>query len=252
MPSCSACPPNQNSAVKLRSSLEALAELAARWHYCSRERALIFWWLTLTSRAPVKLLTKPVRLLLPNFSRTLGLTSVRLPPLRKRRILRYLNLAAWISSLTRPRSIPYPDDDGELADAQWAQTFLVNVTGNYFLARQTEWIFKDQGLPAAVVLTSSANAVVPKNGSEAYDTSKAALNHLIRELSIRLGPHVRVNGIAPATVVAGSTMFPRDRVMQSLEKYKIAFAQLDSTEELRAKLADFYAQRTVTKRPIFP
>jgi rhamnose utilization protein RhaD (predicted bifunctional aldolase and dehydrogenase)/NAD(P)-dependent dehydrogenase (short-subunit alcohol dehydrogenase family) len=147
---------------------------------------------------------------------------------------------------------PVPGADGELADAQWAQTFLVNVTGNYFLARQTEWIFKDQGLPAAVVLMSSANSVVPKKGSEAYDTSKAALNHLIRELSIRLAPHVRVNGIAPATVVAGSTMFPRDRVMQSLEKYKIAFAESESTEELRAKLADFYAQRTLTKRPILP
>jgi rhamnose utilization protein RhaD (predicted bifunctional aldolase and dehydrogenase)/NAD(P)-dependent dehydrogenase (short-subunit alcohol dehydrogenase family) len=147
---------------------------------------------------------------------------------------------------------PVPGADGELADAQWAQTFLVNVTGNCFLARQTEWIFKDQGLPAAVVLTSSANAVVPKKGSEAYDTSKAALSHLIRDLSIRLGPNVRVNGIAPATVVAGSTMFPRDRMMQSLEKYKIAFAESESTEELRAKLADFYAQRTLTKRPILP
>jgi rhamnulose-1-phosphate aldolase/alcohol dehydrogenase len=147
---------------------------------------------------------------------------------------------------------PVPGPDGELAEAQWAQTFLVNVTGNYLLARQTEWIFKEQGLPAAMVLTSSANAVVPKKGSEAYDTSKAALHHLIRELSIRLGPQVRVNGIAPATVVAGSTMFPRDRVMQSLEKYKIDFQDSESTEELRAKLADFYAQRTLTKRPILP
>jgi rhamnulose-1-phosphate aldolase/alcohol dehydrogenase len=147
---------------------------------------------------------------------------------------------------------PVPGPDGELAEAQWAQTFLVNVTGNYLIARQTEWIFKEQGLPAAMVLTSSANAVVPKKGSEAYDTSKAALNHLIRELSIRLGPQVRVNGIAPATVVAGSTMFPRDRVMQSLEKYKIDFQDSESTEELRAKLADFYAQRTLTKRPILP
>jgi rhamnose utilization protein RhaD (predicted bifunctional aldolase and dehydrogenase)/NAD(P)-dependent dehydrogenase (short-subunit alcohol dehydrogenase family) len=145
-----------------------------------------------------------------------------------------------------------PGADGELADAQWAQTFLVNVTGNYLLARQTEWVFKDQGLPAAMVLTSSANAVVPKKGSEAYDTSKTALNHLIRELSIKLGPHVRVNGIAPATVVAGSTMFPRDRVIQSLEKYKIDFADSESTEDLRTKLADFYAQRTLTKRPILP
>jgi rhamnose utilization protein RhaD (predicted bifunctional aldolase and dehydrogenase) len=147
---------------------------------------------------------------------------------------------------------PVPGSDGELADAQWAQTFLVNVTGNYFLARQTEWVFKDQGLSAAMVLTSSANAVVAKKGSEAYDTSKAALNHLIRELSIKLGPQVRVNGIAPATVVAGSTMFPRDRVMQSLEKYKITFSDSESTEELRTKLADFYAQRTLTKQSILP
>ena len=147
---------------------------------------------------------------------------------------------------------PVPGADGELADAQWAQTFLVNVTGNFLLARETEWIFKNQGLPAAMVLTSSANALVPKKGSEAYDTSKTALNHLIRELSIKLGPHVRVNGIAPATVVAGSTMFPRDRVIQSLQKYEIAFADSESTEELRAKLADFYAQRTLTKRPILP
>jgi rhamnose utilization protein RhaD (predicted bifunctional aldolase and dehydrogenase)/NAD(P)-dependent dehydrogenase (short-subunit alcohol dehydrogenase family) len=147
---------------------------------------------------------------------------------------------------------PVPGVDGELAEPQWAQTFLVNVTGNYLLARQTEPVFKDQGLSAAMVLTSSANAVVPKKGSEAYDSSKTALNHLIRELSIKLGPLVRVNGIAPATVVAGSTMFARDRVMQSLEKYKIAFTDAESTEELREKLANFYAQRTLTKRPILP
>jgi rhamnose utilization protein RhaD (predicted bifunctional aldolase and dehydrogenase)/NAD(P)-dependent dehydrogenase (short-subunit alcohol dehydrogenase family) len=147
---------------------------------------------------------------------------------------------------------PVPAAEGELTETQWAQTFLLNVTGNYLLARQTEWVFQDQNLPAAMVLTGSANAVVPKKGSEAYDTSKAALNHLVRELSIRLGPLVRVNGIAPATVVAGSTMFPRDRVVQSLDKYKIAYSSDEDTEALRSKLADFYAQRTLTKRPILP
>jgi NAD(P)-dependent dehydrogenase (short-subunit alcohol dehydrogenase family) len=40
--------------------------------------------------------------------------------------------------------------------------------------------------------------------------------------------------------------------IQSIEKYKIAFHDSESTEELRAKLADFYAQRTLTKRPILP
>ena len=147
---------------------------------------------------------------------------------------------------------PVAAADGQLSDALWAKTFLINVTGNHLLARETQWVFKDQNLPAAMVLTSSANAVVPKKGSEAYDISKTALNHLIRELAIGLGPQVRVNGIAPATVVAGSTMFPRDRVMQSLAKYKIAFAESESTEELRTKLADFYAQRTLTHKPILP
>jgi NAD(P)-dependent dehydrogenase (short-subunit alcohol dehydrogenase family) len=47
-------------------------------------------------------------------------------------------------------------------------------------------------------------------------------------------------------------MFPRDRVMHSLQKYKIGFAESESTEELRSKLADFYAQRTLTGRPILP
>jgi NAD(P)-dependent dehydrogenase (short-subunit alcohol dehydrogenase family) len=141
---------------------------------------------------------------------------------------------------------------GRLTDAQWAKTFLVNVTGNYLLAQETEWIFRDQQLPCSIVLTGSANAVVPKKGSEAYDTSKTAVNHLIRELALGLAPLVRVNGIAPATVVAGSTMFPRDRVMESLRKYGIAFAETESTDELRQKLAEFYAERTLTQQPILP
>jgi rhamnose utilization protein RhaD (predicted bifunctional aldolase and dehydrogenase)/NAD(P)-dependent dehydrogenase (short-subunit alcohol dehydrogenase family) len=147
---------------------------------------------------------------------------------------------------------PVPGPDGELTGAQWAKTLLVNVTGNYLLARQTEWVFRDQHLPATIVLTSSANAIVPKEGSEAYDASKAALNHLIRELAIKLSPYVRVNGIAPATVVAGSSMFPRDRVMLSLQKYKIEFSDTETTDELQGKLAHFYSQRTLTKRPILP
>ena len=147
---------------------------------------------------------------------------------------------------------PIPGEEGELTEAQWAQTFSVNVTGNYLLARATERVFREQELAGTMVLTSSANAIVPKKGSEAYDTSKAALSHLIRELAIKLAPNVRVNGIAPATVVAGSAMFPRDRVIQSLQKYKITFSEYDSTEVLRDKLAEFYAQRTLTKRPITP
>jgi NAD(P)-dependent dehydrogenase (short-subunit alcohol dehydrogenase family) len=69
----------------------------------------------------------------------------------------------------------------------------------------------EQKLPVSVFLTSSASAVAPEFGSEAYDVSKAALNHLM-----------------------------------------IEFSESESTEDLRTKLADFCAQRTLTRRPILP
>ena len=147
---------------------------------------------------------------------------------------------------------PVPASGDRLTESQWARTFQLNITGNYLLVQAAEPVFADQKLPGAVVLTSSANALVPKKSTEAYDTSKTALNHLIRELAISLGPEVRVNGIAPATVVAGSTMFPRDRVMHSLRKYNVEFSESESTEELRLKLANYYAQRAITRQPILP
>ena len=75
------------------------------------------------------------------------------------------------------------------------------------------------------MLTTSVNAVVAKKGSFPYDTSKAAANHLVRELAIECAPLTRVNGVAPATVVKGSSMFPRERVIPSLVKYNIAFQE---------------------------
>ena len=142
--------------------------------------------------------------------------------------------------------------DGVVPDAMWATTLDVNVTANYLLSDEAAKLFNQQALDAAIVLTSSANAVVSKRGSEAYDVSKAALSHLVRELAIALAPRVRVNGISPATVVKGSTMFPRDRVRASLTKYNIPFDDTLSDDELRNLLAGFYAKRTLTHQPIDP
>ncbi|PYQ25921.1 MAG: bifunctional rhamnulose-1-phosphate aldolase/short-chain dehydrogenase [Acidobacteria bacterium] len=145
-----------------------------------------------------------------------------------------------------------PDPDGRVDDGQWALTFGVNVTGAYIVADEAGQVFRRQGLPASIVLTTSANAVVAKKGSLAYDTSKAAANHLVRELAVEMAPLVRVNAVAPATVVKGSTMFPRDRVIASLSKYGIPFRAEETTEELRGKLAEFYARRSLIHAPIEP
>jgi rhamnulose-1-phosphate aldolase/alcohol dehydrogenase len=145
-----------------------------------------------------------------------------------------------------------PDKSGRVTDEQWALTFGINVTGAYIVADEAHRVFKRQGLPGNIVLTTSANAVVAKKGSLAYDTSKAAANHLVRELAIEMAPLVRVNGVAPATVVKGSTMFPRDRVIASLTKYDIPFEDGEETDALTEKLSQFYAKRSLTQVPIEP
>ena len=113
---------------------------------------------------------------------------------------------------------------GRISDADWSKTFAVNVTGPFIVADEAARILRTQDLPGSIVITTSVNAVVPKKGSFAYDASKAAANHLVRELAVALAPNIRVNGVAPATVVEGSSMFPRDRVVVSLDKYGITWS----------------------------
>jgi rhamnulose-1-phosphate aldolase/alcohol dehydrogenase len=145
---------------------------------------------------------------------------------------------------------PNPDERGEVGDGEWARAFAINVTGPYLVADEAYRIWKAQGLEGGMVVCTSVNGVVPKAGSFAYDTSKAAANHLVRELAVAYGPLVRVNGIAPATVIEGSSMFPRERVLASLAKYEIEHDPSESTERLRDRLAAFYAKRTLTGQPV--
>ena len=145
-----------------------------------------------------------------------------------------------------------PDSAGRIPDEKFRFTLDVNVSGSYVVADEFGKILRDQKLPGSVVLTSSANAVVAKKGSFAYDVSKSALNHLVRELAIELAPLGRVNAVAPATVVQGSTMFPRDRVVSSLTKYQVPFSEEESTDSLVNKLSRFYAERSLLREPILP
>ncbi len=143
-----------------------------------------------------------------------------------------------------------PDRSSAISDPKWSTTFEVNVTGPYLVADEARRIWEAQGLPGTLVITTSVNAAVAKKGSLAYDASKAAANHLVRELAVELAPNVRVNGLAPATVVEGSSMFSRERVIASLVKYGLTLDETESDGELQSRLADFYARRTLLQAPI--
>src|SRR5438094_1331415 len=91
---------------------------------------------------------------------------------------------------------PSPDEQGSVADPEWAKTFAINVMGPFLVADEAwrVWQAQGAGLEGSLVITTSVNAVVPKAGSFAYDTSKAAANHLVRELAVAFAALVRVNG----------------------------------------------------------
>jgi len=52
----------------------------------------------------------------------------------------------------------------------------------------------------AVVNVASVAGLRPATGIGFYGTSKAALMHLTQQLTLELGPNVRVNAVAPAVV----------------------------------------------------
>jgi rhamnose utilization protein RhaD (predicted bifunctional aldolase and dehydrogenase)/NAD(P)-dependent dehydrogenase (short-subunit alcohol dehydrogenase family) len=148
----------------------------------------------------------------------------------------------------------FPPDPqtNRITEEQWRKTFDVNLMASMLAADEAQRVMKTQGTEGSIILISSANGIVPKKGSWAYDTSKAALNHLVREMAIEFAPHARVNGVAPASVVEGSLQFPRERVMSSLTKYNIAFDASETTEQLRDELSAFYSERTLLKKKVTP
>lgn len=93
---------------------------------------------------------------------------------------------------------------GEL-DATLRLSHEANCLGPLLLAREAATRMKDSGVPGAIVLFSTMQALALFPGSTAYATAKAALIHGAQLLAKELrGPsRIRVNVIAPGVTQAG-------------------------------------------------
>ena len=113
-------------------------------------------------------------------------------------------------------------ESGHIPDDKWALTFNINVTGSYLVGDEAYKTWKEQGLKGNLVLTTSANAVVGKKGSRRLrrvegrrQPSRARTRHRTRAARARERRRARDRRARL------SAMFPRDRVIGSLAKYKI-------------------------------
>ena len=144
---------------------------------------------------------------------------------------------------------PNPDDKGEVGDHEWARAFAINVTGPYLVADEAYRLEaagargRPRDLHERERRGAEGRLVRVRHEQGGGEPSRARARRGVR-------PLVRVNGIAPATVIEGSSMFPRERVLASLAKYKVEHDPTATTEELRDRLAAFYAKRTLTGQPV--
>ena len=89
----------------------------------------------------------------------------------------------------------------EIGDDQWRRVLDVNVGGAFLCIQEGARAMVADGRPGAIVVTSSINAFHVEEGMATYNTSKGAVDALVRSAAIDLAAQgIRVNAVAPGVV----------------------------------------------------
>ena len=85
--------------------------------------------------------------------------------------------------------------------ATFERTMRLNVFSHFFLIQKFAQRWVEQGIDGRVLLTGSINGRLAEQTHAAYDTSKGAVEAMVRTLCVSLAPPgIRVNGMAPGLV----------------------------------------------------
>ncbi|MFI5307610.1 MAG: SDR family NAD(P)-dependent oxidoreductase [Polyangiales bacterium] len=84
-------------------------------------------------------------------------------------------------------------------DRAWDQTLALNLAAPFFMAQRAAEVLRASR--GSIVLVTCASRLAPERDYLAYQLSKAALHHLMRLLALELAPEVRVNAVAPGSVL---------------------------------------------------
>jgi pteridine reductase len=87
----------------------------------------------------------------------------------------------------------------DVDDAAWDRSLNLNLASPFALIQRAVPALR--AARGSVVLITCSSASVPMKGYLPYVVSKGALKHLMKTLALELAPHVRVNAVAPGTVL---------------------------------------------------
>src|SRR6187455_2712592 len=131
----------------------------------------------------------------------------------------------------------------ETSVADWDLQHDVMAKGSFLVSRTAAKVLIEQELGGDIVYISSKNSVFAGPNNIAYSAVKADQAHQVRLLAAELGEHgIKVNGVNPDGVVAGSGIFASGWGANRAAVYGV--------EE--KDLGKFYAQRTILKREVLP
>ena len=151
----------------------------------------------------------------------------------------------------------------ELSSNEWNNVFSINLDSNLNLLREVYHLLKVAPNNGRVVIIGSKNVAAPGPGAAAYSASKAALNQLMRVLSMEWGKDgIRLNTIHPNAVF--DTGIWTEKVLKSraeqyglsVEEYKtnnllgVEINSLDVSELAAEMCGSIFSKTTAAQIPI--
>jgi pteridine reductase len=87
----------------------------------------------------------------------------------------------------------------DVDDAAWDRSLDLNLASPFALVQRAVPALR--ATRGSVVFISCSSATVPMRGYLPYVVSKGAVRHLMKTLALELAPEIRVNAVAPGTVM---------------------------------------------------
>jgi len=119
-----------------------------------------------------------------------------------------------IDALVNNASTFYPTPMGAITPAQWDDLMGSNLKAPLFLAQAAAPHLKKSG--GSIVNIADIHAERPLKNYVVYSIAKAGLVGLTRTLARELGPEVRVNAVAPGTI-----LWPEDDSFDAVSRQRI-------------------------------
>lgn len=130
----------------------------------------------------------------------------------------------------------YPTPVGDITEIDWDDLIGTNLRAPLFLAQAAAPLLHErQGL---IINIADIHGLRPLRRYPVYSIAKAGLVMLTRALARELGPHVRVNAVAP-----GPVMWPEDGLDEALQAkitQRTALKRMGSPEDV-ARVCLFFA-----------